>query len=126
MRTTTYGVLLVLAAELAVWEAFLVGARPLGTGFPLAALLAVAGNVALGLAGAAVLGSRAGAVWPGVLWLLVALTLGSGRAEGDRVVPDSLRGFAFLLLGTVTAAVVVGAVRPATAPATTPGAAPGR
>ena len=110
MRAVRFGVVSVLAVELAVWEAFLVGARPFGTAFPVAAALAVAGNVALGVAAARVTGNRVAAAVPGVLWLAVALLLGAGRAEGDRVVPDSLRGLAFLLLGTVAAAGVVGAL----------------
>lgn len=105
----SYGVVLVLAVELAVWECFLVGARPFGTAFPIAALLAVVGNVTLGLAGARVLGSRTGAVLPGMLWLAIALLFGSGRSEGDTVVPETARGLAFLLLGTLAAAGVAGA-----------------
>ena len=122
MRAARYALVVVLALELAVWESFLVAARPFGVPFPLAALLAVVGNVALGVAGARVLGNRAGAVVPGVVWLAVALTLGSGTAEGDRVVPDSLRGVAFLLLGTLAAAGVVGVLRLRA----TPGASAGR
>jgi len=119
-------VVLVLTVELAVWEAFLVAARPFGTGFPLAALLAVVGNVLLGVAGARVLGSRTGAVIPGVIWLAIALLLGSGRPEGDAVVPETVRGLAFLLLGTLAAAGVVGALRNQQDPGATPGSPDGR
>ena len=121
MRAVRFALVVVLAVELAVWEAFLVAARPFGVAFPVAAVLAVVGNVALGVAGARAVGARFGAAVPGVLWLAIALVLGTGRAEGDRVVPDSLRGLAFLLLGTVAAAGVVGALRFRATPAGSPG-----
>lgn len=104
----SYALVLVLTVELAVWESFLSSARPFGSTFPVAALLAVVGNVGVGVAGARVMRSRGGAVLPGVLWLVIALRLGSRRAEGDAVVTGSVRGFAFLLLGTIAAAAVVG------------------
>ena len=110
MRALRYALVVVLAVELAVWESFLVAARPFGVAFPVAGLLAVVGNVGLGVAGARTAGARAGAVVPGVVWLVVALVLGSGTSEGDRVVPDTVRGLAFLLLGTVAAAGVVGVI----------------
>jgi hypothetical protein len=108
---------LVLAVELAVWGAFLVSARPLGHALPVAALVALVGNVAVGRAGAQVLGRRAGAVVPGVIWLVVALVLGSRRPEGDVIVTSTFRGLAFLFVGTLAAAAVVG---------TSPGAPSGR
>jgi hypothetical protein len=107
----TYLLVLALSVELAVWESFLVGARPFGVAFPISAVLAVVGNVILGRAGARVLRRRAGAVGPGIVWLAVALTIGSSRPEGDTIVPDTLRGLAFLLAGTVSAALVVGSQR---------------
>ncbi len=108
MRVLRFGLVVVLACELAVWEAFLVGARPWGVAVPVSAFLAVVGNVSLGVAGARALGSRAGAVVPGVLWLAIVLGLASSRPEGDVVVPDTLRGLSFLLLGTLAAAGTVG------------------
>jgi hypothetical protein len=56
-----------------------------------------------------VLRRRAGAALPGLLWIVVALQLGSKRTEGDLVVPGDLRGVAFLLAGALAAALVVGA-----------------
>lgn len=126
MRWVRFGLVVVLAVELAVWEAFLVAARPLGWPLPVAALLAVVGNVGLGTAGARALRSRWGAVVPGILWLAIALTLGSGRTEGDRIVPDTLRGLAFLLLGTLAAAGVAGSAGAKPTPRTTPGGQDGR
>ena len=104
----SYALVLVLTVELAVWEAFLVGARVFGQPLPVSALLAGVANIGLGVAGARVLRRRVGAVLPGVIWLGIALTLGTKRAEGDLVVTGSFRGLAFLLVGTVAAAAVVG------------------
>jgi hypothetical protein len=118
-----YALVLVLAAELAVWESFLVGARPFGTSLPVAALLAAVANVVLGRAGTRVLDRNAGAAVPGVIWLAIALTFGGNGPGGDRVVLQDGRGLAFLVLGSVSAAVVAGAQRPARA---TPGAVDSR
>ncbi len=125
-RVSSYTLVVVLAVELAVWEAFLVGARPFGTAFPLAALLAVAGNLLLGSAGARILQSRTGAAVPGVIWLVVALLLGSSRPEGDVVVTDGLRGLSFLLFGALAAAGAVARVGSPPPPGATPGAPGGR
>jgi hypothetical protein len=107
-QVAAYALVLVLAVELALWGAFLVAARPLGTAFPVAAVVAAVGNVGLGVAGARVLGRRAGAAVPGLIWFAIALTLGSRKTEGDVVVTGGLRGLAFLTVGTVAAAAVVG------------------
>lgn len=108
-RAAAYALVLVLTVELAVWEAFLVSARPLGIAFPVAAAVAVPGNVALGVAGARVVGHRAGAVVPGALWLAIALVLGTRRHEGDLIVTNTFRGLAFLLGGTLAAAAATSA-----------------
>ena len=50
----TYTLVLVLTVELALWESFLVAARPFGIALPVSAVLAVVGNVVLGRAGARV------------------------------------------------------------------------
>lgn len=125
-QVASYALVVVLAVEAAVWESFLVGARPLGTTLPVAALLAAVGNVGLGVSGARVLRRRAGAAVPGLIWLVIALELGSKRTEGDLVVPDSGRGVAFLVVGALTAAVVVGASRPRGEARATPGGLTGR
>ena len=107
MRWVRYAVVLVVALELAIGESFLVAARPLGLALPVSAVLAVVGNVAIGLIGARVLGRPAGAAIPGVLWLAVALVLGTKRSEGDLVVTSSWRGISFLVAGAAAAAGVV-------------------
>lgn len=55
--------------------------------------------------------SPALAALPAMAWLVTALVLGSARAEGDVVVTGDVNGLAFLLLGTVSAAVGIGTVR---------------
>ena len=111
MRFVRYALVLLLALEAAVGECFLVAARPFGQPWPVAALAAVVGNVVLGVAGARALGSPAGSAPPGLIWLAVALTFGSGAPGGDRVVPDTGRGVAFLVAGAAAAAAVVAVTR---------------
>ena len=106
-RGAAYGLVLVLTVLLAVWGAFLVPLRVDGTLVPLCWLLALGGNVGLGTAGGRLYG-KAGVVGPVLLWLVVAFTLGSRRAEGDLVVPGSTTGLVFLLAGAVGGAVAYG------------------
>jgi hypothetical protein len=117
-----YALVVILSIELALWECFLVEARPFGTALPLAAALAVVANPVLSVAGTRVLRRRLGGVVPGVIWLVIALTLGSNGKGGDRVVTGDGRGLAFLLLGTVSAAVVAGATGSRRPVGATPGA----
>lgn len=98
---------LVLAVLLAVWGAFLVPLRVGGALVPVSWVIALAGNVVLGVQGGRLLG-KAGAVAPALLWLAVAFTLGSKRAEGDLVVPGSTGGIVFLLAGAVGGAIAYG------------------
>jgi hypothetical protein len=107
VRWLGYLLLLTLAVELALWESFLVGARPFGAGLPVSAVLAVVGNLVLGRLGAAVLRTTVGAAVPGLLWLGITLTLGSRTAEGDLVVTNTFRGMALLVGGSAAAAVAV-------------------
>jgi hypothetical protein len=104
----SYALVLVLAFLLAVWGAFLVPLRWGSVLLPVAVLIAVVGNFVLGRAGGRLLG-RAGALGPGLVWLTVALIAGSRRDEGDLIVPGTLPGLAFLMLGAVSAAVAYGA-----------------
>ena len=50
-------------------------------------------------------------VVPGVVWLVVVMALATRRTEGDLVVTGDAFGMAFLLLGTVSAAVGIGTIR---------------
>jgi hypothetical protein len=119
-----FGLVLVLAVELACWESFLTAARPFGHSVPVSAGLAVVGNLAVGAAGARALRRPLGAVVPGVLWLAIALTLGTGTASGDVVVPETGRGVAFLLAGAASAAVAVALAGARFAGGPEPGASP--
>lgn len=51
------------------------------------------------------------AALPCVAWLVTTMLLAGTRPEGDLVVTGSAEGLAFLLLGTVSAAVGIGTVR---------------
>lgn len=108
-RYASYALVLVLTVLLAVWGAFLVPLRIGTTPVPVSWVIAIVGNGALGWVGGRLLGRR-GALAPGILWLAIALTLGSKRAEGDLVVPGSVPGLVFLLVGAVASAVAYGAV----------------
>ena len=113
MRTAaTYLLVLLLTVELAVAECFLTGARPWGHPLPLAAGLVALGNPVLGYAGGRALRRTAGAVLPGFVWLLIVAVLGAQRAEGDVIVPATLRGYGLIAVGAVAA--VIGAVLGAT------------
>ena len=59
--------------------------------------------------------SSVAAVAPAFAWLFTAVTLGSARTEGDIVVTGTAYGIAFLLLGSVSAAVGIGTIRSRTA-----------
>ena len=50
---------------------------------------------------------------PGVTWLVVTMALATRRTEGDLVVTGEAFGMAFLLLGTISAAVGIGTIRAA-------------
>jgi hypothetical protein len=105
-----YGLVLVLSLLLAVWSCFLVPLRVGELVLPVAHVAVVAGNLALGLTGGRLVG-RGGAAGPGAVWLAVAMTLGSRRAEGDLVVPGTGAGTAYLALGALAAAVAYGLSR---------------
>ncbi|MEX2289976.1 MAG: hypothetical protein WD794_06575 [Mycobacteriales bacterium] len=107
----SYALVLVLTLLFALWGAFLVPLRVGGVPLPVSWLLAAVGNGAVGWAGGRLLG-RPGAALPGLLWLAVALTLGSQRAEGDLIVPGTLPGVVFLLVGAVASAVAYGLAGP--------------
>ena len=103
LTAASYALVLVLTVLVALWGAFLVPLRVGSVPLPLSWVVAVVGNGALGWAGGRLLG-RPGAAGPGLLWLAIALTLGSRRAEGDLVVPGSVPGLVYLLLGAVASA----------------------
>ena len=92
----------VVGALLAVVTAFLV---PLGVPLVVVTLGPYAHAV-----GRAARSAPAAAV-PSIAWFVTTMALASSRAEGDLVVTGSATGLAYLLLGTVSAAVGIGTVR---------------
>jgi hypothetical protein len=106
----SYGLVLALALLLALWGAFLVPLKVGTVPVPVSVLLALVGNAALGWEGGRLYG-RLGAAGPGLVWLAVALSLSTQRREGDLVVPGSVMGLLFLLVGAVASAVALGAAR---------------
>jgi hypothetical protein len=105
-----YALVLLLSLLLAVWASFLVPLRAGELVLPVAHVAVVAGNLCLGLAAGRLVG-RAGAAGPGAVWLVVAMTLGSRRAEGDLVIPGTGAGVAYLALGALSAALAYGLSR---------------
>lgn len=110
-RGATFALVLLLTVLAALWGAFLVPLRVGGTAVPVGVVLALA-TVPLCRAGGAVLGRRAGAALPMLLWAGIAVALSTQRREGDLVITGSIRGLAFLLLGLLGAAYAVGSWRP--------------
>jgi len=106
-RATGYALVLVLSALLALWGSFLVPFRVAGALVPVSWAVALVGNVALGRAAGRLAGSG-GVLAPAALWLLIAFTLASRRTEGDVVVPGTVVGLGFLLLGAVGSALAYG------------------
>ncbi len=115
LLVASYVALAVLGVLLALWGAFLVPLRLAGVE-GLSVVIAVVGNLAVGLLGAVGTGSRLGALLPGAAWLVVAMALAASRPEGDLVIPGQLStdpgvavvGTLFLFLGAIAAAAAVG------------------
>ena len=112
-RAWAIGLLVLLTVLLALWGAFLVPFRLGGALVPVAWAVALLGNLALGRAGARLAGTT-GALVPGLVWLGLVFALSSRRTEGDVVVPGTLVGTGFLLMGVLASAVAYGlaVVRP--------------
>ncbi len=96
-----------LSLLLAVVGAFLVPYDPV-PGLSVGVAIAVAGNFLVAVGGRRAYGGVTGAVLPAVVWLVVTLTLASGRPEGDVVLSNSVSSLAFIVLGAVSAAVGIG------------------
>lgn len=113
-RTGWALVAVAVAAWLAVVEAFWLPLRVGPVPVPLSVLGAVAGNLLLVPLAHRLSGSRAVAVLPGVVWLVVALAATVRRPEGDLVLVGGGVtggvGLAFLLCGVVAASFAVGRV----------------
>jgi hypothetical protein len=107
-------VAVVAAAWLAVVEVFWLPLRIGVVPVPLSVLAAVAGNLLLVPLAHRLSGSRAVAVLPALVWLVVALAAMVRRPEGDLVLVGTGVtggvGYAFLLCGVVAAAFAAGRV----------------
>ncbi|WP_233489138.1 hypothetical protein [Blastococcus sp. TF02-09] len=103
-----------VAAWLALAEAFWLPLRAGAVPVPLSVVAAVAGNLLLVPLAHRLSGSRAVAVLPGVVWLVVALGATVQRPEGDLVLTGGgatgAVGLAFLVCGVLAAAFAVGRV----------------
>ena len=104
-----YGVLAVGGAVLGLLGSFYhaVGVGPLPV---LAIAFALLNFGTLRLAGWA-MGTRLGAVIPGLGWLLVVIFLSSKRPEGDLVISASAAGYVFLLGGAIAAVIAIARTR---------------
>jgi hypothetical protein len=111
-----YAVLVGLGAALGVWGAFLVPLRLPGGIEGLADVIALGGNVAVGLLAVAGTRSVTAAAMPGIGWLLAVLVLGSvARPPDEVVIPAKLGtdpgvgtvGTIFLFAGAVGAVAAI-------------------
>jgi hypothetical protein len=113
-RTGWAVVVVVAAAWLALVEAFWLPLRAGAVPVPLSVLAAVAGNLLLVRLAHRLTGSRAVAVLPGVVWLVIALGATVRRPEGDLVLVGGgvtgAVGLAFLVCGVIAAAFAAGQV----------------
>ncbi|GAB3300972.1 hypothetical protein GCM10027451_03730 [Geodermatophilus aquaeductus] len=102
------------AGWLALVEVFWLPLRVAGVLVPLSVLVAVVGNYLLVVGALRLTGSRAVAVLPAVVWLVVAVGATMRRPEGDLVAVGGgglgAVTLAFLGLGVLAAAVAVGRV----------------
>jgi hypothetical protein len=124
-----WAVLAVLAAAwLTLVEVFWLPWRVAGVPVPVSLLAAVGGNLLLVGAARRSSGSRAVAVLPAVVWLVIAVAAAMRRPEGDLLLPGgdavtSTLNLGFLLLGVLAAAFAVGRVL--ATPVSPPGAGSG-
>jgi len=81
-----YSVLVLLGAALGLWGAFLVPVRLPGGVEGLADVIAVVGNLAVGLLAAWGARTVPAAAMPGIGWLIAVLAVGSVARPGDEVV----------------------------------------
>jgi len=100
----SYLLVLVLTVQCALWGAFLVPVRLFGVSSPVSVLVALA-NAPLVSAGRRVARSNWGGAVPALLWLGLVLRLGTPSSGGDLVIEATPTGYAFLIIGTVAAAV---------------------
>lgn len=101
------GLVVVWAATLlAVVEAFLVPVRFAHSYTPIAAVLAVTGNVALPLLMRYLTRSNGAALLPCLAWFVVVIIGSTATGEGDLVIIGDWPGLALLVAGAGTVAVM--------------------
>ena len=124
MTIATMTSLCLVTVLTAVIEAFLVTYEILPA-VSVATLLAVGANLFITRAGRRAVGAGWGGFVPAVLWLLVIVTLGSQRTEGDTVMPGTWGTLLFMLFGTLAGVVGI-ASRDRPPPASPNGLSPER
>jgi hypothetical protein len=110
LGVTTF-VLAVVAVLLALVGAFLTPDKPhvWVIPVPVGVLIAVLGNLILGIGGAWGTQTRFAPAVTGFVWLVVAFILGSNGPGGDEIVSGrGWLGVAYLFLGAIAAAVAIG------------------
>jgi hypothetical protein len=120
----------VLAGWLALVEVLWLPWRIGGVPVPVSLLAAGFGNLLLVTGARRLSGSRAVAVLPAVVWLLIALAAARPRREGDLLITGggaltSVVNLGFLLVGVVAAAFAVGRALSTPAAVSRPGAGSG-
>ena len=102
------GGVVVCAAALvvSVLEVFLVPLRLWYSYVPVAAMLAVAGNIVFPIAMRYATRGRLVVMLPGLIWFVIAIIGTSPTMEGDLLIPAIWPGIAMLLAGAVTVTVV--------------------
>jgi hypothetical protein len=104
LTVATVVALCVVTVLTALIESFLV-TYELVPAVSVASFVAVAANISITRTARRTVGAAWGGFVPAVLWLLVVVTLGSARTEGDVVLPGSLGTLLFMLSGTLGAVV---------------------
>jgi hypothetical protein len=114
-RLVMYAVLAGLGVMLGTVGCFLVPDGIVGGFLGLSTLVAVAGNLFVGVLGAAGIGSRAGAIAPFAGWFIAVGGFSSFSPGGDVVIPGSLpadpgvvhAGLTFMLTGLLASIVTI-------------------
>ena len=104
-------VLAIVAVLLALLGAFLSPDKPKvwAVPVPIGVLVAIIGNLVVGIGGAWGTKTRLAPAVTGFVWLVVAFILGSSRPEGDLIVSGAgWVGVSYLFLGAIAAAAAIG------------------
>ncbi len=105
-----YGVLAVLGVVLGLIGSFEFSWE-LGP-VPVAAVLLSGLNLAVFWAAGWAMRSKAGAVVPAALWMIILVVLSTRRPEGDLVVTGTTQGYVYMIGGVLAALVAIAGTRP--------------